>query len=261
MKNNYVKNIIATAIATGFYLPITFANAQSFAQQGQHNHMNHDMHNEEQMHDHGDNPMITKVMIDQLELRDADNVSAIETQAWIGKDLDKLWLKVDVEKRDGEIEDAELQALYSHAITPYWDIQLGVREDIKPTPSLTWGVVGVHGLAPYFFDVDAALFVRGANETALRLSAEYDLLFTQRLILSPKIEVNLYSQNDVEARTGSGLSDIKTGLRLRYEIRRELAPYVGVNWSKKFGRTADFASAQAEEVATSEWVLGLRIWF
>lgn len=258
MRKSYTKNVITIAIATSFYLPVISANAND--------RMNHDMHNDEQMHDHGDNPLVTKVMFDQLELHDADNASVVEAQAWIGKDLNKFWLKAhieksDAEKRDDETEDTEMQALYSHAIASYWDVQMGVRKDIKPTPSRTWGVLGMQGLAPYFFNVDAALFVGDAGRTAARISIEYDLLFTQRLILSPSVEINAYGQNDAETATGSSLSDAKAGLRLRYEIRREFAPYVGINWKQKFGATADFAKINNNVVSDTEWVFGIRAWF
>lgn len=257
MKKPYVKNLLSALITTSLWLPAIFANAENHGQE-------HEEHYEvEHVHDHGDNPIVTKVMFDQLELRNADgaNQNVIEAQAWIGKDVDKFWLKMDVEKRDSETENAEVQALYSHAIAPYWDLQMGIRQNLKPTPARTWGVLGVQGLAPYFFDVDAAVFVGEAGRSAARFSAKYDLLFTQRLILSPEVDVNIYGQNDIQTGTGSGLSDINVGLRLRYEIRRELAPYVGVNWNKKFGATADFATAKKEVVSDTEWVLGLRFWF
>src|ERR1700712_3446191 len=135
MKKSYTKNVITTAIAASFYFPAAFANAS------EHSDMNHDMHGEEQMHDHGDNPIVTKIMFDQLEIHDSNDTNAIQAQAWIGKDLNKFWLKTEIEKRDGETEDAEIQALYSYAIATYWDVQLGVRKDIKPTPSRTWGVL------------------------------------------------------------------------------------------------------------------------
>ena len=214
-------------------------------------------------HDHGDNPILTRVIIDQFEMRNADgpNPMALEAQAWIGNDLHKLWLKTDIERRDGKTEEAEVQALYSRAIASFWDIQMGVRYDAKPTPTRTWAVIGVQGLAPYWFDIDTALFIAESGRTAARLSAEYELLFTQKLILSPSVEVNVYGQNDAETGTGSGLSDAKAGLRLRYEIRREFAPYVGINWNKKFGRTAEFARSKGEAVSDTELVVGLRAWF
>ena len=215
------------------------------------------------MHDHGDNPLLTKVMLDKLELRDDHDEESrvIDAQAWIGKDLNKFWLKLDVEKSHGNTQTAEVQALYSRAIAPYWDLQLGVRHDTKPEPTANWGVIGFQGLAPYFFEVDAALFIGESGHSAARLSAEYDLLFTQRLILSPEVEVNLYGQNDPERMTGAGLSDVEAGLRLRYEIYREFAPYIGVNWERKFGSTADFAKNSGETSRDTEWVLGLRAWF
>jgi copper resistance protein B len=217
----------------------------------------------EHAHDHGDDPILTRLIVDQLEIRDDEGNEpvALEAQAWIGKDLNKLWLKTDVERRDGKTEEAEVQALYSRAIAPFWDIQMGVRYDSKPTPTRTWGAIGVQGLSPYWFDVDTALFIGESGHTAARFSAEYELLFTQRWILSPSVEINVYGQNDAETGTGSGLSEAQAGLRLRYEIRREFAPYIGVNWNKQFGNTADFAKASGEAVSDTQWVVGLHVWF
>ena len=210
-----------------------------------------------------DDPLLGKVMIDQLEVRDADehNLLVLDGQGWFGKDLQKLWFKAEVERKDSETEEAELQALYSQAIAPFWDVQVGVRQDFQPTPSRTWAVIGLQGLAPYFFEIDTALFIGESGRTALRLEAEYELLFTQRLILTPEVEVNLYGQNDADLGVGSGLSDIETGLRLRYEIRREFAPYIGVNWNKSFSNTADFARSAGEKTDDVQWVIGVRAWF
>ena len=210
-----------------------------------------------------DDPLLVKVMVDQFEVRetDGDNPVVLEAQGWVGKDLSKLWLKVEAERVDKETEEAELQALYSKAIARYWDIQVGVRHDFEPSPSRSWGVIGLQGLAPYFFEVDTALFVGESGRTALRLEAEYELLFTQRWILTPEIEVNLYSKDDEAIGVGSGLSDVELGLRLRYEIRRELAPYVGVNWMKKYGNSADFSRAVGDEVSDTQFVVGVRLWF
>ena len=220
-------------------------------------------HDDEHMHDHGDNPVLTKVRFDQLELRNEDgaNPLVVEAQVWIGKDLNKFWLKTDFERRDGATEEAEIQALYSRALATYWDLQMGVRQDLKPTPNRTWGVIGLQGLAPYFFEVDAALFVGESGKTALRISTEYEFLFTQKLILSPELAINLYGQNDRETNRGSGLSDFTAGLRLRYEIKREFAPYIGINWERKFGKTEDFAKASGEDSDGTKWVLGIRAWF
>ena len=210
-----------------------------------------------------DDPLLTKVLIDQFEKRNTDGSDpwVLDGQAWIGKDLQKLWIKAEVEKVNSETEEAELQALYSHAIAPYWDVQFGLRQDFQPSPSRSWAVFGIQGLAPYFFEVDTALFIGESGRTALRLEAEYELLFTQRLILTPEIEVNFYGKNDKGLGIGSGLSDVEAGLRLRYEIRREFAPYIGVNWNKSFGNTADFARDEGQDTDDLQWVIGLRAWF
>lgn len=216
----------------------------------------------------GDDPLLAKVMIDQLEWRDSKDTNnqsidiyVLEGQAWIGKDLNKLWLKTDVEYVDGETEEAEIQALYSRAIAPFWDLQIGLRQDLKPEPTREWGVIGIEGLAPYFFEVDAALFIGESGATAARISAEYEWMFTQKLVLSPEVSLNFYGQNDSEYQTGSGLSDVNLGLRLRYEIRREFAPYIGVNWSKSYGNTADFVREHGEEVSDAQALAGVRVWF
>lgn len=212
----------------------------------------------------GDDPLLTRVMIDQFEWRDGGDEAdpyVLEAQAWIGKDLHKLWIKTDVERVDGGTEEAEIQALYSRAIAPFWDVQVGVRQDLKPTPEREWGVIGIQGLAPYFFEIDAALFVGDSGDTAARLSAEYEWMLTQKVVLSPEISVNFYGQNDMHRQTGSGLADGQAGLRLRYEIRREFAPYIGVNWTKSFGNTADFVRDHGEPTSDTQWVAGVRAWF
>ena len=210
-----------------------------------------------------DDPLLTMVLIDQLEVRDADESTpwVLNGQAWVGKDLKKLWFKAEVEDAGSDIEEAELQALYSQAIAPFWDFQFGLRQDFQPNANRTWGVIGLQGLAPYFFEIDTALFIGESGHTALRLNVEYELLFTQRLILTPEIGVNFYGESDVEFGIGSGLSDVEAGLRLRYEIRREFAPYIGVNWNKSFGNTADFARNEGKKTDDLQWVIGVRAWF
>lgn len=213
---------------------------------------------------HGeDDPLLVMALIDQLELQNAhrDSSLAWDMQGWIGKDVNKLWIKTDGERVGGDSEDAELQFLYSKAVAPYWDFQVGVRHDFEPSPSRSWAAIGFQGLAPYFFETDATLFIGDSGRTALRLQAEYDLLLTQRLILTPEIEVNLYGQDDPAIGIGSGLSDIEAGLRLRYEIRREFAPYIGVIWQRDFGGTADFVRAVGGNASDTRFVLGMRAWF
>ncbi|MEH6464429.1 MAG: copper resistance protein B [Shewanella psychromarinicola] len=209
-----------------------------------------------------DDPLLAKVMLDQLERGvDPQEATQFSAQAWLGYDLNKLWLKTEGEYLNSDEQDLEIQALYSRPIAPYWDIQLGVKTDIKPSPTRNWAVIGVQGLAPYFFDIDAALFVSEEGRTAMRLSAEYELLITQQLILSPEIEVNLFAKNDAELGIGSGVSDVSAGLRLRYEIIREFAPYIGVDWRKKFGNTADYARNEGEDTQETQLVIGFKAWF
>ena len=210
-----------------------------------------------------DDPLLTKVMIGQFELRNTEGSDPIflEAQGWVGKDLNKLWVKVDVEKVSGKTDEAELQFLYSKAIAPYWDVQVGWRHDKMPTPNRDWFAVGFQGLAPYFFEIDAAAFIGNNGQTALRLEAEYEIMLTQKLILTPEVEINAYSKDDEATGVGSGLSDIELGLRLRYEIRREFAPYIGVNWNKTYGDTANFSRDEGEDVSDTQFVVGIRAWF
>lgn len=210
-----------------------------------------------------DDPILTMLLVDQFETRSTDGSDpfVVSGQMWIGRDLNKLWLKADYERVGGETEQAELQALYSRAIAPYWDVQVGVRRDFNPKPTRDWLAIGVQGLAPYFFEVDTAVFIGENGRSALRLEAEYEFMFTQRWILSPDVEINLHGKDDPDTGTGSGLSDIEVGLRLRYEIRREIAPYIGINWSSKFGQTADFARAAGSDVEDTQFVAGIRFWF
>ena len=148
----------------------------------------HSGHGDAMKHDHGDNPLLVYGAIDHLEaLLDSDQEAyALEAQGWIGKDLDKFWLKTDLALSEGELEEAEVQALYSRALSSYWDLQAGVRHDDRPDPSRDWLVLGIQGLAPYWFDVDAALFVTSGGQTSARLQAEYELLITQQLVPAHK---------------------------------------------------------------------------
>ncbi len=210
-----------------------------------------------------DDPLLLTVILDQLEMRDVggDNTLSWDGQGWLGRDLRKIWFKTDGERTAGSTDEAELQFLYSKAIARYWDFQVGVRHDFEPSPSRSWAAIGFKGLAPYFFDIDAAAFIGESGRTALRFEAEYELLLTQRLILTADSEINLYGQNDPNVGVGAGLSDLEAGLRLRYEIRREFAPYIGINWSRLFGNTADFARITGEKSSETQLVIGLRAWF
>jgi len=210
-----------------------------------------------------DDPLLAMVLVDQFELRVLDGETPLvwDAEGWVGYDLNKLWIKTDGEYLDGQFEEAELQALYSRAIATYWDVQIGWRGDLEPTPTRNWLALSLKGLAPYFFDIDAGVFVGESGHTAARLKIDYEFLFTQKIILVPEIELNLYGKDDPSTGIGSGLSDIEAGLRLRYEIRREFAPYIGVNWIHFFGDTADYALMEDNDTDNFQFVFGIRAWF
>ncbi len=202
-------------------------------------------------------------LLDQLEYQDADDGSALawDASGWIGGDINRLWLRSEGERLDGKTEDAEVQALFGHAIGPWWDLVAGVRQDFKPGSPQTWAAFGVQGLALYDFEAEVTAFLGENGQSALRLEGEYDILLTNRLILQPSAEVNLYGRNDPARGIGSGLADSELGLRLRYEIRREFAPYIGVTWNRSYGNSADLARAEGEDDDEARFVAGIRMWF
>jgi copper resistance protein B len=214
-------------------------------------------------HMHDDRP-IGMLLLDQLEdvhTRGGGSAVAIDGQAWYGRNFDKLWIKFEGERAGGRLQDLRTEVLWDHAVAAYWDTQLGLRHDFGMGPGRTWLAFGVQGLAPYWFETEATLYVGQGGRTAARVEFEYEALLTQRLILQPKLEMNLYGKGDPQRGIGSGLSDVEAGLRLRYEIRREFAPYVGLVWHQRFGRTADFARAGGEQADDLQFVAGVRIWF
>lgn len=210
-----------------------------------------------------DDPILSKFMLNKLEIQDTNGANPLvwEAEAWLGKDLNKLWIKSSGERVNGKTEKTETEFLYSKAIAPFWDMQLGIRHDTVENESRDYATVGIKGLAPYFFETDASLSFGNNGQTKLNASAEYEVMFSQKLILSPKIELNAYGKDDIAMGVGSGLSDIEAGLRLRYEIKREFAPYIGVNWNKKFGTTADIATSNGFDVSDTQLVAGVRAWF
>ncbi|AMG76503.1 copper resistance protein B [Sphingopyxis granuli] len=183
-------------------------------------------------------------------------------EAFVGGDINRFWLKSEGEGAFGDrLESAEVQALYSRAIGPYFDLQAGVRQDFGQGPNRTYATVGFEGLAPYLFEVEGALFLSNKGDLLGRLEGYYDQRITQRLVLQPRVELNLSAQDVPENRLGSGLTNAELGLRLRYEITRQFAPYIGVSYDAKTGRTADFARADGEDPTTTSFVAGVRLWF
>lgn len=199
--------------------------------------------------------------LERVHTRHDGYATAYDAQAWFGRDYERLVLKAEGDWARGRLQEARTEALWGHALAPYWDTQLGVRYDNGVGPDRGWLAFGMQGLAPYWFEVDATAYVGGSGRSALRLAAEYELLLTQRLILQPRIEFNVYGKRDEARDIGGGLSDGVAGLRLRYEITRQIAPYVGVERAANFGQTADFARAEGERTTETRWVAGLRVWF
>jgi copper resistance protein B len=203
------------------------------------------------------------LLVENLEMmRSDDNTFAeYDFQAWYGRTYDRVVLKAEGNVDDSKFEEARTELLWGHAIAAYWDAQLGVRYDNDEKPDRTWLTFGVQGLAPYWFEVDAAAYVGEEGRSALRLDVQYELLLTQRVILQPKIETNFYGKSDAARGLGRGLSEASVALRLRYEIRREFAPYMGVEWVRTFGDTADLARAAGEDASETRFIAGLRFWF
>lgn len=212
-----------------------------------------------QVHDSGVNAML---LINQLEWQGGDgNAQSWDIKGWVGGDIDRLWLRSEGERSAGRTESAEAQALWGRAISPWWDLVGGVRQDFKPGASQTWAAFGLQGMALYNFEAEATLFVGESGHTAARLEGDYDILLTNRLILQPTAELNFYAQNDPQRGVGSGLAESELGLRLRYEVRREFAPYVGLSWNRIYGQTAQYARDEGEDVNQLHWVVGVRLWF
>ncbi len=207
----------------------------------------------------------TAVVIDRLEagFGDDDETWLWDVQGWSGGDINRFWWKSEGEGDfDGGLEEAELQALYSRAVTPFWDVQAGVRHDFRPDgEDTTHLVLGVQGLAPHWWEIDAAAFLSTDGDLTARVEAEYDQRITQRLILQPRVEIDASASDIPELEIGPGLSSVEAGLRLRYEFRKEFAPYVGVEWSRSFGDTADYIEARGGELEDTRFVVGLKAWF
>lgn len=204
------------------------------------------------------------LMTDRLEWQDAggDGVGLWDVQGYYGGDINKVWVKSEGEYDFGEkaFEEAEVQLLYSRAITAYFDLQAGVRQDFEPSGE-TYAVVGLQGLAPYWFEVDGALFLSENGDLTARFEAEYEVLLTQRLILQPRLEVEAAAQDVSYQDLGAGLTRASAGARLRYEIKREFAPYVGVAWSSALGETSQIVQASGGNPSDARFVLGVRSWY
>ena len=210
-----------------------------------------------------DNAIHSYWLLDRLEGWNADEGTGIgwEALSWIGTDLNRVWLRSEGERIDGTVEAADVEVLYGRSVARWWDVIAGVRHDFGEGPSQTFAAIGVMGLAPQKFEVEATAYIGQSGQTAARVEAEYDTLLTNRLILQWQAEAELYGKDDERRGIGSGLSTVEAGLRLRYEFTRKFAPYIGVVWERAYGGTADFRRDHGEDIDDTRFVAGLRIWF
>lgn len=191
---------------------------------------------------------------------DARSFTAVDVVGWYGGNRNRAWFQVDGEQDSGSVDDARLELLWGRSVRPFWDTVVGVRRDVGEGPERTWLALGLQGLAPYRFDVQATAYLGDSGRTALRLEVEYDLRITQRLVLQPRVETTAFGQDDPARRRGSGLASVESGARLRYEFTREFAPYIGIDWAGKFGDTADLVRGAGEPARETRFLAGLR-WF
>jgi copper resistance protein B len=204
-----------------------------------------------------DDPLLGKVTLDQLEYQASDEKAiSWDTSVWIGYDLNKLYLYTEGEKPKNGDTESETQLVFSHAIAPFWDIQTGIGYDTGEDDSQAWAILALSGLAPYFFETRATMLVGEDGNVGIRIGLEYEALVTQRLILTPSLESDFYTKDTPEMTYGKGLSNITAGLRLRYEIKREFAPYIGIEWTKNYGNTANMNPLDETYITA-----GARIWF
>jgi copper resistance protein B len=202
------------------------------------------------------------VLADQLEWQSGQGSTAVnwDVTGWIGRDRNRFWFRTEGDATSGELEQGQAHALYGHQFSRWWDVVAGLRQDLRPGDPQTWAALGVQGLAPYFFEVEATGYVGAGGRTHFRFETEYELLLTNRIVLQPLVEAEIYGKSDPERGLGAGLSSGEVGLRLRYLIRREFAPYVGVVWTRRFFETADFAQEAGEPTAGVRLALGVRLW-
>jgi copper resistance protein B len=210
-----------------------------------------------------DNAVNYFVLFDQLEWQRGDGANGmnVDTRGWVGRDRDRLWFRAEGDGEGGRVGEAQGHALYGRQFARWWDVVAGVRQDFRPGSPQTWAAIGVQGLAPYWFDVEATAYVGASGRTHFRFEVEYELLFTNKLILQPLLEAEIFGKSDPDRGVGAGLSTTDLGFRLRYEFKREFAPYLGLAWRNKWGKTADYAEAAGEDAGGARFVAGLRLWF
>ncbi|GHB94329.1 copper resistance protein B [Thermomonas carbonis] len=223
-----------------------------------------DLHGHDMSAHMDDDPFVWMVMADRFEWQQGDAV-AWEGTAWFGHDRGRLWLRSEGERERNHGTEANIEALWGEPVNAWWDVLAGVRHDISNERlghhGQDWLAIGVQGLAPYKFEVQATVYIGEGGQSMLQAEVEYELLLTNKLILQPRIEATALGRNDAVRGIGSGLGEVDAGLRLRYEVRREVAPYIGIERAVRFGKTADFARAPGDDAHETRWVAGVRFWF
>ncbi len=216
-----------------------------------------------------DNQVFSFLLIEQLEFRNVTGMNMMrwDVQGWVGTDTNKFWFKTEGEANVSGpgAGDGEIQLLYSRMIAPFWDVQAGIRYDrtfgAGADQDRGFLVFGFQGLAPYKFEVEPVLFISQDGDVSARFTATYDLLFSQKVVLQPRFETNFAVQRVPAFDVGKGLNDLQIGMRLRYEIKREFAPYIGFSWFHRFGDTAAIVRGKGEKPNYFTAVFGLRMWF
>ncbi|AEE25358.1 copper resistance B precursor (plasmid) [Glaciecola sp. 4H-3-7+YE-5] len=202
------------------------------------------------------------VLGDRLEYNEFNDSGVFDLQAWYGTTFDRLVIKTEGDISDGKLEENQTDILWSHAISAYWNTQVGVRADyFEAGQNRQWLAFGLQGLAPYWFELDMTTYLGEQGNTAFALEAEYELLLTQKLIIQPRAELTFFGKDDQENALGSGLSSSAVGVRVRYEFTRQFAPYIGVEWTNLYGNTADFAQLDGQSASNTEFVAGIKFWF
>jgi len=209
-----------------------------------------------------DEKTFTGLWMDRLEFVQHDVMQGAEMEgfAWFGNSYRQIIVQAQIETLEGAVEEGEVDVLYSRAVSPFWDLRYGAHRSFGENADRDWAAIGFKGLAPYWFEIDATLHIGNSGHAAFDFEAEYELLLTQRLVLQPRIDIMAFSKTDADLGRGSGLSTIKAGARLRYELDRQFAPYLGVERVSRYGETADLMPIGGDRTET-HWVLGLKFWF
>lgn len=208
-----------------------------------------------------DNGIHAFMLADRVEAWNSDTGSgfAWQGEGWIGTDLHRAWVRSSGEYHD-RLEAAEVEVLYGRGIAAWWDLLVGLRHEFRPADARSFLALGIQGLAPQNFGIEATAYLRD-GQVAARFETSYQLLFTNRLILQPHLELDWFGEDEPQRGIGSGLATLEAGLRLRYEIQRRFAPYAGIAWQRALGETGELRRGAGDDVDDLRLVAGIRMWF